>query len=46
MKKESGRSKSPRFQEKHQESGDPVHASIRKKKKERGVPTAVEVLCE
>ena len=41
MKKESRRSKSPWFQKKHLESGDPAHASGRKKK-EQGVPTAVE----
>ncbi len=46
MKKENVRSKSPWFQERHVENSEPANASVRRKKKERGVPTAVEVYVE
>ena len=46
MKKENVRSKSPWFQKEHVENSKPTNASVRRKKKERGVPTAVEVCVE
>ena len=45
MKKENGRSSSPLHV--HVENSTPVHLHVKKKKKkERGVPTAVEVMEE
>jgi hypothetical protein len=42
MKKESGRTKLP-FHDGDVENSTPAHVNVKKKKKERGVPTAVEV---